>query len=86
VQVSPSVPRAGSPLLGAAERRRESVGASILAFYKAEYDRAVVSVREFLGPESFERCWTLGRSLTPEAAVDLALGESDVAHQDGGQM
>ena len=37
-------------------------------------------------PESFERCWRLGRSLTPEAAVDLALGESDVAHQDGGQM
>jgi predicted ATPase/DNA-binding winged helix-turn-helix (wHTH) protein len=65
-------------LFGAAESLRESVGASVLAFYKAEYDRAVASARRSLGAESFERCWQLGRSLTPEEAVDYALGESDV--------
>ena len=66
-------------LSGAAESLRESVGASILAFYKAEYERAVDAVRRALGDRSFEQCWQLGRGLRPEEAVDYALGEADLA-------
>ena len=66
-------------LFGAAERLRETVGASVLAFYQADYDHAVAVVRQALGGAAFERCWSLGRSLSPEEAVDYALGESDLA-------
>jgi non-specific serine/threonine protein kinase len=69
-------------LFGAAESLREAVGAPVLAFYKADYDRAVAAVRQALGDTRFEGCWRLGRGLSPEDIVDFALGELDLAHRN----
>ena len=69
-------------LFGAAERLRESVGASVLAFYRADYDRAVLSVRHVLAARDFERSWHLGRNLTLTEMIDYALGEEHVARDD----
>jgi len=63
-------------LFGAAEGLREAVGASVLAMYRADYDRAIVAARDALGPQVFERCWQEGRRQTPDAVVAYALGES----------
>ena len=63
-------------LFGAAETLREAVGASVLAFYRADYDRAIDTVRAALGHQAFESCWIEGRTLAPEEAVAYALGES----------
>ena len=50
-------------LFGAAETLREAVGASVLAFYRADYDRAIDTVRAALGHQAFESCWIEGRTL-----------------------
>ena len=62
-------------LFGAAETLREAVGASVLAFYRADYERAIGIARTGLGDQRFELCWTVGRALSPDAAVAYALGE-----------
>ena len=63
-------------LLGAAEALREAVGASVLAFYRADYDHAIAAARDALGSEAFDVYWREGRTLTPDAAVAYALGEA----------
>ncbi len=63
-------------LFGAAETLREAVGASVLAFYRADYDRAIGMTRTALGKQKFASCWTTGRALSSEEAVAYALGES----------
>jgi hypothetical protein len=45
---------------GAAETLREAVGASVLAFYHADYKRAIGMARTALGQQRFESCWTAG--------------------------
>ena len=72
-------------LFGAAETLREAVGASILAFYRADYDRAIGLARTALGQERFESCWTAGHALSPDEAVTYALGESDLQHSRTGR-
>jgi non-specific serine/threonine protein kinase len=62
-------------LFGAAETLREAVGASVLAFYRADYERAMSMARTALGQERFESCWTAGRALSLDEAVAYALGE-----------
>ena len=66
-------------LFGAAETLREAIGASVLAFYRADYDRAIDTVRAALGHQAFESCWVEGRMLAPEEAVAYALGESSLS-------
>jgi hypothetical protein len=63
-------------LFGAAETLREAVGAPVLAFYRADYERALVMARTRLGEQRFESCWTRGRGLSADEAVAYALGES----------
>jgi non-specific serine/threonine protein kinase len=63
-------------LFGAAETLREAVGASVLAFYRADYERAIGTARTALGEQRFESCWTAGRARSPTEAVAYALGES----------
>ncbi len=65
-------------LFGAAETLREAVGAPVLAFYRADHERAVDIVRGALGKQGFESCWTVGRALAPDEAVAYALGESNL--------
>ena len=63
-------------LFGAAETLREAVGASVLAFYRADYDRAIGMTRTALGQQKFASCWTTGHALSSDEAVAYALGES----------
>ena len=63
-------------LFGAAETLREAVGASVLAFYQPDYERAIGMARTALGQQRCESCWTAGRALSPDEAVAYALGES----------
>ena len=63
-------------LFGAAETLREAVGASVLAFYRADYERARAMARTALGQERFEAYWTAGRALSSDEAVAYALAES----------
>ena len=70
-------------LFGAAETLREAVGASVLAFYRADYERATGMARSALGEQRFESCWTAGRGLSPDDAVAYALGESSAPPRQG---
>jgi tetratricopeptide (TPR) repeat protein len=63
-------------LFGAADTLREAVGASVLAFYRGDYERAIGAARTALGQQRFESCWTAGRALSPDEAVAYALGEA----------
>jgi tetratricopeptide (TPR) repeat protein len=63
-------------LFGAAETLRDAVGASVLAFYRADYERAIGKARTALGQQRFESCWTAGRALSTDEAFAYALGES----------
>jgi ATP/maltotriose-dependent transcriptional regulator MalT len=63
-------------LFGAGEALREAVGASVLPFYRTDYDHAVETVRKGLGHEAVREYWSQGRSMTLEQAVGCALGES----------
>ncbi len=59
---------------GAAETLRESVGASILGFYRIDYDQALDRLRESLDAEILDELWREGRSWTREEALERALG------------
>jgi tetratricopeptide (TPR) repeat protein len=65
-------------LFGAAESLRDAVGASILPFYRADYDRTLATVRDALGEPAFERCWREGRLLSADDALTYALAEASV--------
>ena len=58
-------------LLAAAEATRETADAPMLVFERAEYDGAVATLRERLGP-AFDAAWADGRRLSTDAAVALA--------------
>ncbi len=60
-------------LFGAAEAPREAAGASVLPFYRADYERGVAAARAGLGEQSFAAAWERGRSMTLEEAVGYAL-------------
>ena len=62
-------------LFGAAETLRDAVGASILAFYRGDYERAIDIARTALGPERFDSCWKAGRAFSADEAAAYALGE-----------
>jgi non-specific serine/threonine protein kinase len=72
-------------LFGAADTLREAVGASILAFYKDDYDRGVARARQALGSQSFEHYWRLGRSLSADEMVDCALDRDFVERSRRGE-
>ncbi len=60
-------------LFGAGEALREAVGASVLPFYRSDYDRGVAAARAELGESKFREAWTAGRTLTVEQALAYAL-------------
>jgi hypothetical protein len=63
-------------LFGAGEALREAVGASVLPFYRTDYDSAVESVRQRLGQDALRAKWSEGRTMTLEQAITYALAES----------
>ena len=64
-------------LFGAAEALREAVGASVLAFYQADDDHAIATVRDALGSRGFDLYWLEGRKMMPGVMVAYALSEAD---------
>ncbi len=60
-------------LFGAGEALRGAVGASVLPFYRADYERGVDAARAGLDEQSFAEAWARGRAMTLEEAVGYAL-------------
>lgn len=65
-------------LFGASEALREAIGASVLPYYRGEYERGVAAARAPLGEAAFAAAWAEGRAMTMEQAIEfaLALGET----------
>lgn len=70
-------------LFGAAEAMRETVGASIPALLKSEYDRQVAATSTGLGDAEFKAEWAKGRILSTDAAIEFAL--AGAAHPEIGR-
>jgi predicted ATPase/DNA-binding CsgD family transcriptional regulator len=69
--------RRAALVFGAAEALREAVGAFVLPLYRAEYDRGVAAARATLDEAHFSSAWSEGRSMTPDEAVEYALGTEE---------
>ncbi|MCL5959450.1 MAG: LuxR C-terminal-related transcriptional regulator, partial [Chloroflexi bacterium] len=67
-------------LLGAAEALRESIGADVLAGWQSDSSHAAGKARAALGEQRFENAWEAGKVMTPDAAIELALGEGEPLH------
>jgi tetratricopeptide (TPR) repeat protein len=62
-------------LLGAAAALREAIGAPLVPYEQAGYERAVAALRGALGDAAFQTAWAAGHALTPEQAIADALDE-----------
>ncbi|MGH3146635.1 MAG: tetratricopeptide repeat protein, partial [Rubrobacter sp.] len=62
-------------LFGAGEALHETIAAPLPPCERADYDRGVATARAGLDERSFDAAWTQGRAMTPEQAVEYALGE-----------
>ena len=60
-------------LLGAATGVRETIGAPLPAYERAEHDAAVDHVRALLDRAAFSAAWADGRAMTLEQAIEYAL-------------
>jgi tetratricopeptide (TPR) repeat protein len=69
-----ALPRA-TRLLGAAAALRGSVGAPLVPYEQAGYERTVAALRGALGDAAFQATWAAGHALTPEQAIADALDE-----------
>ena len=63
-------------LFGAGEALREAVGASVLPFYRADYDSGVEAIRKGVGEDALRANWSEGRTMTLDEAIKCALAES----------
>lgn len=71
--------RRGVTLLGAAEVRRESLGASLLAHDRDRLAPVLAAARAALGHEEFELTWTGGRTRSTEENLDAAVTTPNAA-------
>jgi tetratricopeptide (TPR) repeat protein len=69
------VPRRAARLLGAAAKLRDEIGTPVPAVEQADYDQALASARDQLGPAAFEAAWAEGRAMNWEQAAAHALGK-----------
>ena len=69
-------------LWGAEETICETIGATVRALYRADYDRGVEAGRVGLGEEAFKAAWEEGRAMTLEEALAYALDESTGSHEE----
>jgi predicted ATPase/DNA-binding winged helix-turn-helix (wHTH) protein len=67
--------RRAARLFGAGEALREAVGASVLPFYRHDYDRGVEAARQGLGEDALRANWSEGRTMTLEEAIRCALAD-----------
>jgi predicted ATPase/class 3 adenylate cyclase len=71
-----SAPIRAARLLAAATSVRETIGAPLPAYDRAEHDTAVDQVRAVLDSAVFSAAWADGRAMTLEQAVEYALDEA----------
>ena len=62
-------------LFGAAATTRETVGASLFAFYREEYENYFDTARNALGQDRFDSLWSEGRAMTLEQAALYVLDD-----------
>ena len=70
-------PRRGTQLWGAADSLRQAIGETRWPVEQAEYEQSIVTLRAALGEEGFAAAWAEGRVLSLDAAVALALQDSE---------
>jgi predicted ATPase len=70
-------------LLAGAGRWRAAAGFAAYPSWESELDAMITSARAHLGDEEFERCWTEGAAMEPDALRTLALGETAPAGRQG---
>jgi non-specific serine/threonine protein kinase len=68
--------RRAARLFGAGEALRARVGAAVLPFYRADYERGVADTRAALGEPACAQEWAAGRALQLPAALAYALEPS----------
>ena len=75
-------PARAARLWGAAEALRERLGLALSRFELVDfgYERGLAGVRSALSEASFEAAWAEGRAMSPERAIEYALGEP--AHEE----
>ena len=66
-------PERSARLYGAAERLRESIGASLMPAMQEEHDRYVAGARATTDAAAFDAAWAEGDALALERAIELAL-------------
>ncbi len=60
-------------LLGAADSLREAIDSVMTKMEKEEFENEVSALRELLGEDMFNKTWNVGKMLTLDQAIDLAL-------------
>jgi tetratricopeptide (TPR) repeat protein len=60
-------------LFGAGETLREGLGAAVLPFHQADYDRALTVLRGALDPGALEHAWSRGRGMSADRAMSRAI-------------
>jgi non-specific serine/threonine protein kinase len=70
-----SAPIRAARLLGAATHVRETIGAPLPTYDRAEHDTAVDHVRALLDRAVFAAAWAEGRAMTLEQAIEYALAD-----------
>jgi non-specific serine/threonine protein kinase len=63
-------------LLGAASALRKLIDTHMTKQEATEYEREIAMLREMLGEDEFQKCWSAGETLTMDEAIQLALQTS----------
>ena len=66
-------------LSGAVDAQREAIGAALLPDERADHVQTVSTVRSKQGEAAFSAAWAAGRAMSPDQAIDYALGTDPAA-------
>jgi non-specific serine/threonine protein kinase len=70
-------PERAARLLGAADALRRAIGLATAPADRPEHERTLAAVRVGLGPAAFAAAWRTGAAMTPEQAIEHALGDGE---------
>ena len=62
-------------LFGAAEVLRQTIGIDMTAQEREEYEKEVNGIKANMDEKEFANLWAEGRSMTMDAAIELAVNE-----------
>ena len=60
-------------LFGSADALREAIGSPMPPVERAGHEHSVATLRDMFGAEYFKTAWTVGRKMTMEQAIELAM-------------